>query len=68
MNSTLQALWALPELAARYLPDPARSFEAAPRDVPGDVLTQVRGRLAQLGGDRVRAISGSQQMWLSGCV
>lgn len=41
MNSTLQALWTLPELEKRYLAQAIKTFETAPRDVPEDTLSQV---------------------------
>ena len=41
MNSVLQLLWALPELAERYVDGKDRIFRTAPTDLAGDFVTQV---------------------------
>lgn len=40
MNSVLQVLWSLKETGERYLPHADAVFGSAPRDVPGDLLSQ----------------------------
>lgn len=44
MNSVLQALWALPAMAARYAAHAPAIFASAPADPTSDFPTQVRSQ------------------------